>query len=172
LFIVSYHLSILGGTSVDPGTAGGGTVQQPNRNLPAAKGQRTAGIALLLIINICLLYCLIETTRQSRHENPRKRTHPTLLLLLATCSLLLVRGVYGVMSGFLPAFNYFNSGNYRESGMTISFVISEYILGTATEWSSCTLLMLTYFTWDIDPEMDDLELLTGKKKQSGGAVEA
>ena len=56
--------------------------------------------------------------------------------------------------------------------MTSSFVISEYIMGTATEWSGCTLLMLTYFTWDIDPEMDDLELLTGKKNRSGGAVEA
>ena len=163
---------MIGGTSVDPGTPGGGTVQQPNRNLPAAMGQRTAGLALLLIVNICLLYCLVEIIRQPRHENHRKRTHPTLLLLLATGSLLLVRGVYGVMSGCLPAFNYFDPSNYGESGMTSSFVISEYIMGTATEWSSCTLLMLTYFTWDIDPEMDDLELLTGKKNQSGGAVEA
>lgn len=76
------------------------------------------------------------------------------------------------MSGCLPAFNYFDPNNYGESGMTSSFVISEYIMGTATEWSGCTLLMLTYFTWDIDPEMDDLELLTGKKNRSGGAVEA
>jgi hypothetical protein len=50
------------------------------------------------------------------------------------------------MSGVLPTFNYFNPDNYRESGMTSSFVISEYIMGTATEWISCTLLMLTYFT--------------------------
>ena len=155
---------------MDPGTTDGSTVQQPNRNLPAAKWQRTAGQAVLLIVNIFLLYCIVETIRQSHRENPRKRPHPILLLLLATCPLLLVRGVYGVMSGVLPAFNYFNPDNYGESGMTSSFVISEYIMGTATEWISCTLLMLTYFTLMNDSEVDDLELLTGKKDRSGGAV--
>ena len=54
--------------------------------------------------------------------------------------------------------------------MTRLFVISEYIMGTATEWISCTLLMLTYFTLMNDSEVDDLELLTGKKDRSGGAV--
>jgi hypothetical protein len=171
LFIVSYHLSTIGGTSVDPGTADGGTDQQPNRNIPAAKWQRVVGQALMLIVNIFLLYCVVETIRQSRRENPGKRTHLILLLLLATCPLLLVRGVYGVMSGVLPAFNYFNPDNYGESGMTSSFVISEYIMGTATEWISCTLLMLTYFTSLNDPEVDDLELLADKKDRSGGAVE-
>jgi len=56
--------------------------------------------------------------------------------------------------------------------MTSSFVISEYIMGTATEWISCTLLMLTYFTSVNAPEIDDLELLAGKKDQSGRALEA
>jgi hypothetical protein len=171
LFIVSYHLSIIGGTSVNPGTADSGTNQQPNRNIPAAKWQCVVGQALMLVVNIFLLYCVVETIRQSHRENPGKRTHPILLLLLATCPLLLVRGVYGVMSGVLPAFNYFNPDNYGESGMTSSFVISEYIMGTATEWISCTLLMLTYFMSVNDPEVDDLELLADKKDWSGGAVE-
>jgi len=55
--------------------------------------------------------------------------------------------------------------------MMTSFVISEYIMGTATEWISCTLLMLTYFTSVNDPEVDDLDLLADKKDRSGGAVE-
>jgi hypothetical protein len=76
------------------------------------------------------------------------------------------------MSGFVPTFNFFDLDNYGESGMTSSFVISKYIMGTATEWSCCTLLMLTYFMWVNDPKMDDLELLTGKKDWLGGAVEA
>jgi hypothetical protein len=139
--------------------------------LPSDKALRTAGQAGLLTVNILFACCIVNTTRQSRRENPGKRTHPTLLLLLATCPLLLVRGVYGVMSGVLPAFNYFNPDNYGESGMTSSFVISEYIMGTATEWISCTLLMLTYFTSLNDPEVDDLELLADKKDRSGGAVE-
>jgi len=75
------------------------------------------------------------------------------------------------MSGFLPTFNYFNLDNYGESGMTTSFIISEYIMGTAMEWISCTLLMLTYFTLVNDPEVDNLELLADKKDRLGGAVE-
>jgi hypothetical protein len=92
LCFVSYHLSIIGGTSVDQDAAGGGTNQQPNRNIPAAKRQRVVGQGLMLIVNIFLLYSVVETIRQSHHENPCKRTHPILLLLLATCPLLLVRG--------------------------------------------------------------------------------
>jgi hypothetical protein len=154
---------------VDQDAADGGTNQQPNRNIPVAKWQRVVGQALMLIVNI-FLYSVVETIRQSHHENPCKRTHPILLLLLATCPLI-VRGVYGVMSGVLPSFNYFNPDNYGESGMTSSFVISEYVMGTATEWISCTLLMLTYFTSVKDPEVDDLELLADKKDWSGRAVE-
>jgi hypothetical protein len=75
------------------------------------------------------------------------------------------------MSGVLPAFNYFNPDNYGESGMTSSFVISKYVMGTATEWISCMLLMLTYFTSVNNPEVDDLELLADKKDRLGGAVE-
>jgi len=171
LLTVGFSIIVSGGTSVDPGTADGGTDQQPNRNIPAAKWQRVVGHALMLIVNIFLLYCVVETIRQSRRQNPGKRTRPILLLLLATCLLLLVRGVYGVMSGVLPAFNYFNPDNYGESGMSSSFVISEYIMGTATEWISCTLLMLTYFTSMNDPEVDDLELLADNKDRAGGAVE-
>jgi hypothetical protein len=58
---VSYHLSTIGGTSVDQGAADGGTNQQPNRNIPAAKWQRVVGQALMLIVNIFLSYCVVET---------------------------------------------------------------------------------------------------------------
>jgi peptidoglycan biosynthesis protein MviN/MurJ (putative lipid II flippase) len=120
-----------------------------------------------------LLYSIIDTILQSRRENPDKRTHPTLLLLLATCPLLFVRGLYGVMSGILPAFNYFNPHNYGETGFTSSFVISDSIMGTTMEWCCCTLLMLTYFTSLNDPRMADLEVYSeGDKDQSGRAVKA
>ena len=141
--------------------------QHFNRNLPAAKGLRTAGLAGLLTMNIILLYCVVDTIRQSRHENPGKRTHPTLLLLLATCLLLFVRGVYGVVSGVLPAFNYFDPSNYGERGFHSSFVISECIMGTAMEWGGCTLLMLTHFTsLPHDPQTADLEVYPEAKKIS------
>ena len=57
-----------------------------------------------------------------------------------------MRGLYGILSGVLPAFNYFNPDNYGPTGLKDSFLVSEYIMGTTMEWTSCTMLMLTYFT--------------------------
>jgi len=166
----AHGIIISGGTMV---VRDNNTVQQFNRNPPAAQALRTAGQAILLIINIRLIYCIVDTIRKSRRKNPGKRTHPTLLLLFATCPLLFVRGLYGVMSGVLPAFNYFNPDNYGEMGFTSSFVISEYIMGPTMEWGSCTLLMLAYFTSLNNPKTVDLEVYSeGKKDQSGRAVEA
>jgi hypothetical protein len=141
-----------------------------NWNLPACKALRVAGQAVILILNICLIYCIVDTILKSRRENPGKRTHPTLLLLFATCPLLFVRGVYGVMSGIFPPFNYFNPDNYGETGFKSSFVISEYIMGPTMEWGSCTLLMLAYFTSRNDPDLEGYS--ADEKEQSGQAVEA
>jgi peptidoglycan biosynthesis protein MviN/MurJ (putative lipid II flippase) len=152
-------------------TGTGNGVQDFTANLKTAKALRTTGQAVFLTINIFLLYCIVDTIRQSRRENPGKGTHPTLLLLLATWPLLLIRGLYGVMSGVLPTFNYFNPDNYGESGLENSFIISEYFLGTTMEWSSCTLLILTYLTSRKDPKKVDMEMYdNGKMGQSGEAV--
>ena len=151
--------------------AGGNqSVQQFNSNLKTAKAMRAAGQSIFLSINIFLLYCILDTIRQSRRENPSKGTHPTLLLLLAAWPLLFVRGLYGVMSGVLPAFNYFNPGNYGATGLLDSFVISEYIMGTTMEWASCTLLMLTYLTSLNDPKKADLAA-EDEKERADRAVE-
>ena len=167
--IVSYHLSIIGGTIVN---GDNNTTQQLSRNLPSSKALRTTGQAELLAVNIFFVLCIVNTIQQSRRENPDKHIHPTLLLLLATCPLLFVRGVYGVMSGVLPGFNYFDPDNYGETGLTNSFVISEYIMGTTMEWCSCTLLMLTYFTSLNDSRTADLEMYSEGKDRSDQAVEA
>jgi len=139
------------------------SVKQFNGNLKTAKAMRAAGQSIFLSINIFLLYCIVDTIRQSRREKPEKGTHPTLLLLLATWPLLFVRGLYGVMSGVLPAFNYFNPNNYGETGLITSFVISEYIMGTTMEWTSCTLLMTTYLTSQNDPKKAELEMYKRKE---------
>jgi hypothetical protein len=149
--------------------AGGhNSVQDFNSNMVTAKAMRTAGQAIFLTINVFLLYCIVDTIRQSRREKPGKGTHPTLLLLLATWPFLFVRGLYGVLSGVLPAFNYFNPNNYGETGLLDSFVISEYIMGTTMEWTSCTLLMATYLTSRNDPKKADLEMSEDKAEKLGG----
>lgn len=125
---------------------------------------RTTGQAIFLTINAFLLYCIYDTIKQNRRENPGKGIHPTLLILLITWPLLFVRGIYGVLAGVLPAFNYFNPGNFDATGLKTSFVVSEYILGTTMEWASCTLLMITYLTSRNDPKKADYEM---EGKESG-----
>jgi hypothetical protein len=162
-------LSIIGGTLVK---GDNNTAQQLSRNLPSAKALRTTGQAALLMVSIFFVLCIVNTIQQSRREYPYKRIHPALLLLSATCPLLFVRGLYGVMSGVLPGFNYYDPDNYGEAGLTKSFVISEYIMGTTMEWCSCTLLMLTYFTSLNDSGTADLEMYSEGKDQSERALEA
>jgi hypothetical protein len=143
-------------------------VQSFNVNLQTAKAMRTAGQSVFLAINVFLFYCIIDAIRQSRRENRNKGTHPTLLFLLATWPLLFVRGLYGIMSGALPAFNYFNPSNYEDTGLADSFVISEYMMGTTMEWTSCTLLMATYLTSRNDPKKADLEMYSGNELSREG----
>jgi hypothetical protein len=125
-------------------------------NITKAKAMRVAGQAIFLSINVFLLYCIYDAIRQFKRERGG-RVHPTLLLLLAIWPLLFVRGLYGILSSVIPAFNYFSPSNYGEHGLTASFVISEYFLSTTMEWTSCALLMLTYVTSRNDPRKGDLK---------------
>ena len=134
-----------------------------NSNLLTPKIMRTVGQSVFLSINAFLLYCILDTIHQSRLENPNKRTHPTLLILLAIWPCLFTRGMYGVLTGCLPAFSYFNLDNYNATGLKISFLASEYGMGTTMEWVSCTLLMLTYITSRNDPKKADLEAEKAKE---------
>jgi len=147
------------------------SASQFNWNLTTAKATRMTGQLVLLGINIFLLYCIVDTIRQSRRENPGRGTHPTLLIFLVICPLLLIRGLYGVMSCAIPVFNSFDLNNYGETGIITSFVINEYIMGTTMEWTSCALLMATYITSRNDPQKADSEMYKCKEAQSGEAIE-
>ena len=146
---------------------GSNSVKDFDSNLLTAKIMRTVGQSIFLAINVFLLYCILDTIRQSRLEKPNKRTHPTLLILLAIWPCLFIRGLYGIMSGVLPAFNYFNPDNYGQTGLKDSFLASEYVMGTTMEWVSCTMLMLTYLTSRNDTKNADLE---AEKENKGSLV--
>ncbi|KZP03623.1 hypothetical protein FIBSPDRAFT_844783 [Athelia psychrophila] len=133
----------------------GGDAQKFQQELPTSKGMRVTGQAVFFIINIFLLYCILRAIRQSIGG----RTHPTLLLLLAAWPLLFVRGMYGMLSGVLPAFNYFDVSNYTATGLTNSFVASEYVLGTTMEWASCVLILSTWYTSRNDPKKADFQMM-------------
>jgi hypothetical protein len=130
----------------------GNSTKDFNRNLKTATAMRAAGQVVFLMINIFLLYCVVNTISQSRRENPRKGTHPTLLILLTIWPLLFIRGLYGVMSGILPTFN------FGEGGLAHSFITSEYFIGNVMEWSSCFLLILNYFAPQNHTKKVDVEM--------------
>jgi hypothetical protein len=123
---------------------------------------RVTGQSVFLSITTFLLYCILDAIRQYRLEKQgRKRVHPTLYLLLAAWPLLFVRGIYGILSAVLSAFGYFNPSNYGTNGLEESFVASEYVLSTVREWSSCSLLMVTYFTSRKDSPEDQVNSKIG-----------
>lgn len=160
LLIVANAIIISGGSIL-----AGGPDDITDSKLATAKAMRTAGQSVFLAINAFLLYCILDSISQSRRENPGRSIHPTLYILLATWPLLFVRGIYGVLAGVLPAFNYFNPDNYEEHGLSNSYITSEYIMGTTMEWTSCALLMATYLTSRNDPKKGDLVELEHKRTE-------
>jgi hypothetical protein len=152
LLIAANSIIIIGGSQL----AGGLQSAQDFHNvITRAKAMRAAGQAIFLSVTVFLVYCIYDTIVQCKRDRSGK-VHPTLWVLLAVWPLLFIRGVYGILSGLLPAFNYFSPTNYDEHGLKSAFVISEYILGTSMEWSACALLMFTYVTSRGDPRKVDL----------------
>jgi hypothetical protein len=165
------HIFLLGANSII--IAGGSMLANgPNNTkdfdkvLRTAKAMRVTGQSVFLSITTFLLYCILDAIRQYKLEQQgRKRVHPTLYLLLAAWPLLFVRGIYGILAAVLPAFSYFNPSNYGANGLEESFVASEYVLSTVMEWSSCSLLMLTYFTSRNDPPEDHVKEKDGDENE-------
>lgn len=153
LLIGANTVIIVGGSLL---AGGSNNVEGFNANLVKAKILRTVGQSIFLSINVFLSFCIVHAMQQYKREHQGK-VHPTLYILLTAWPLLFVRGVYGILSGVLPAFNYFNPDNYGADGLKEAFVISEYILSTTMEWASCALLMLTYATSRNDPPKEPLK---------------
>ncbi|KAF7974924.1 hypothetical protein HWV62_10959 [Athelia sp. TMB] len=165
LLLVANSIIIAGGALL-----AGGDLAQFYKNLPTAKGLRVTGQLIFLIMNTFLLYCIVITIHQARCDNPGRRVHPTLLLLLFAWPFLCVRGVYGVLAGLLSTFNYFDPSNYTATGLTNSFVAAEYILGTAMEWTGCVLLLGTRYTSRNDPKKVDIDTVAMDRRGTYGPV--
>jgi hypothetical protein len=168
--IMHYWLIGANAIIVAGGSLLAGGRQYFEQNFSKARAMRVAGQSIFLAINVFLLYCIYDSIIQFRRERGGA-VHRTLLLLLAVWPLLFVRGLYGILSSVVPIFNYFSPSNYGAHGLTVGFVVSEYILSTTMEWSSCALLMLTYITSLDDPKKGDLKQWddVGKGKSEGDA---
>ncbi|KAF5379458.1 hypothetical protein D9615_006612 [Tricholomella constricta] len=167
-FLIAANAIIISGGSQLAG--GHDNVKSFDAGLSDAKIMRTVGQSIFLTINCVLLLCIFQAMHQYRRENPGGKMHGTLYILLAAWPLLFVRGLYGILSGVYPPFNYFNPDNYGDHGLTDGFVISEYILATTMEWASCALLMFTYVTSRNDPPKAPLEEWSDAGKELGPGV--
>lgn len=78
-------------------------------------------------------------------------------MAFAAAPFFLVRGVFGVMSIYIPAMNYFDVLD-ASSGFKTDTVIYDYVLGTTTELVGSALLVLTWLANE-GPEVDSGELL-------------
>ena len=168
-FLIGANTLIIVGGSQLAG-ASGSTDSDKAATLRSSKILRTIGQSVFLSINAFLLYCVLDSIRSYKRE--KGKIHPTLWILLVCWPLLFVRGIYGILSGVLPAFSYFNPANYGETGLKAGFIVSEYILSTTMEWTSCALLMLTFVTSLNDPPLEPLEEWdqSGEMKRVNGAV--
>ena len=155
-FLIVANVIIVVGGSQLAGASRSTNTAEVNATLHTAKILRTVGQAIFLSINAFLLYCILDSIRKYKRENGG-RIHPTLWILLGCWPLLFVRGIYGVLAGVLPAFSYVNLDNYSDARLKAGFVVSEYILSTTMEWTSCALLMLTFFTSLHDPPLEPLK---------------
>jgi hypothetical protein len=162
LLVVANSIIIVGGAML-----AGRTQQQFEANLPTARDMRVTGQSIFLAINTYLLYCILSTIREFKSDHPERSVHPTLYLLLAAWPLLFVRGLYGILSSVVPQFNYFSFSNYGPNGLTDAFVVSEYVLSTTMEWTSCALLMSTYITSLHDPKKGNAKAWDDIGKQEG-----
>ena len=154
--LIAANAVIITGGSELAGISGITDIAVVNATLHRAKILRTVGQSVFLSINAFLLYCILDSMRMFKREKGG-RVHPTLWILLVCWPLLFVRGIYGILSGVLPAFSFFNPDNYSDTGLKAGFVVSEYILSTTMEWTSCALLMLTFFTSLHDPPLEPLK---------------
>lgn len=148
LLIAANVVIIAGGSSL----AGAQTsLEVFNERLHKAVILRTVGGSIFLMLTMVFCPCVLYTIWQYRQEQSRGQMHPTSIILLVAWPFLMVRGVYGILSAVYSPFDYFYPGNYAKDGLKDSFVISEYVLSTAMEWTTCLLLMFTYVTSQNDP---------------------
>ncbi|KAA8898991.1 hypothetical protein TRICI_006415 [Trichomonascus ciferrii] len=110
-----------------------------DKQIQTAKGLRGAGQAMfvleVIIVLLTALYLLFK-------RNIR-------VYMVYACFVawfpLFIRGIYGILSVFLQKLNYFDLSNYTASGISSTFLATEYILGTTMEYIAALCLISTYF---------------------------
>ncbi|GAA5990762.1 hypothetical protein JCM10908_000004 [Rhodotorula pacifica] len=136
--LIAANALIVSGSSIMTGTISNPDGPKAHRRQTTGKAMRIAGIAIFI--------ALVQVVALVGWLSYRKRGDRTLSLILLTWPLLTVRGIYGILAVVLPSWNYSNAAAYSSTGFSTGFLLGEYLMGIATEWLSCVLLLATHFS--------------------------
>lgn len=153
LLIAANGMVIGGGTMMSSASELDPDGSEYKSRLNTSRILRGTGQSLFLALTV--LVVLIVT---SCYKYARMRNRITIVLILA-CPFLIVRGIYGVLSIFVPSIDYFNFSNYSERGMSNKFLVAEYCMSTTMEYVAASLLLLSQclqLTINSTPESYDL----------------
>jgi hypothetical protein len=152
--IASNILIIYGGSSV-----AGKTIEELNadpstRNI--ARICRTVGQAMFL----CLTLVVIGLSYYSYYvEKVTDSYH--IQAVMFSAGFLIVRGIFGVLSIYISAMDYYFFDNYSQNGLKPGFVVAEYVMGTTMEFVVGSLFIAAYYytayKQNSDVERKDLE---------------
>lgn len=136
--IASNILIIYGGSSV-----AGKTIEELNAD-PSTRNTaricRTVGQAMFL----CLTLSVIGLSYYSYFvEKITDNYH--IQAVMFSAGFLIVRGIFGLLSIYVSAMDYYAFNNYSQNGLKPKFVIAEYVMGTTMEFIVGSLFIAAYY---------------------------
>ena len=115
------------------------------------------------MVGTALFLALVQVFAAVAYRSYRRAGDRTLLLIFSVWPFLTVRGIYGILSVVISAFSCepprepsayladspradYSAKTYTSEGFSTTFLAGEIVMGIATEWISCFLLILTHFS--------------------------
>ncbi|RSH83411.1 uncharacterized protein EHS24_007095 [Apiotrichum porosum] len=119
------------------------TEAQIQNMLNTAKGLRTAGQAIFLVLTV--VWILLQANTYARTSKAGLST-ATNKLFTVVGALLLARGVFGLLQALISSLSYYTVSNYTGDGFTNRFIALEYCLTAVPEFVAAVLLNMSFWT--------------------------
>lgn len=116
-------------------------LQTDHEGIETSRGLRIAGQAIFIFMTMAAVFLNLYV-----YVKEGVRNNLTIGVMCAS-PFLLVRGVFGILSIYVAAMNYFDTTNYTAGGSTShKLTIYEYVLSTTMEFvASCSLASTLWF---------------------------
>jgi hypothetical protein len=118
--------------AMDP--AEGMTPEKVKQRLDMAKGFRTAGQAVFLILTVVWVLFVANAYRKTLAARLSNRARTACYVFSVIGLFLMVRGVFGVLQSAIWKLSYYNEHNYDANGFTTEFVAVENVLAVMPEF--------------------------------------